>query len=79
MPDESEMLSFRLSTENLNVAIEILRKGGGLAQYPVAYQALVLERSRRELLAPPSEIRLERWVLDALPHSVQQLLTAEPG
>jgi len=79
MPDESEMLSFRLSTENLNVAIEILRKGGGLAQYAAAYQALVLERSRRELLAPPSEIRLERWVLDALPHSVQQLLTAEPG
>ena len=37
MPDESEMLSFRLSTENLNVAIEILRKGGGLAQYAAAY------------------------------------------
>jgi len=45
MPDESEMLSFRLSTENLNVAIEILRKLGGLGEYPAAYQALVLSEA----------------------------------
>jgi hypothetical protein len=79
MPDEFDTLSFRVSPENLRGAIEILREGGGLARYPQAYQALVLERSRRELLAPPKEIHLARGVFDALPHSVQQLLAAEPS
>ena len=79
MPDEFDTLSFRVSPENLSSAIEILRKRGGLARYPQGYQALVFERSRRELLAPPDEIRLARGVFDALPHSVQQLLMAEPG
>jgi hypothetical protein len=78
MPDEFDTLSFRVSPENLSDAIEILREGGGLARYPQAYQALVFERSRRELLAPSDEIRLARGVFDALPHSVQQLLDAEP-
>jgi hypothetical protein len=77
MPDESDTLSFRVSPANLSDAIEILRDGGGLTQYPEAYQALVLERSRRELLVPPNEIRLARGVFDALPQSVQQLLDAE--
>jgi hypothetical protein len=60
-------LSFPVSTENLNGAIELLRKLGGLAQYPEAYQALVLERSRRELQSPAHEIRLSRATFDALP------------
>jgi hypothetical protein len=49
MVDDPDSLSFRVSPENLSSAIEILREGGGLAQYPEAYQALVLERSRPEL------------------------------
>jgi hypothetical protein len=72
-------LSFPVSTENLNGAIELLRSLGGLAQYPEAYQALVLERSRRELLSPPNEIRLARETFEGLPREVQQLLMAEPG
>jgi hypothetical protein len=81
MPDDLDpnTLSFRVSPENLSGAIEILREGGGLARYPQAYQALVLERSRRELLSPRNEIRLARGVFDALPHSVQRLLDAGPS
>ncbi len=78
MVDDPNSLSFRVSTENLNGAIEILRALGGLAQYPAAYQALVLERSRRELQSPPQEIRLAREPFEALPPDVRQLLMAEP-
>src|SRR4029453_18957603 len=41
--DDPDWLSFRVSTENLNGAVQILLEHGGLG----AYQALVLERSRR--------------------------------
>lgn len=78
-PDDPDALAFRVSTENLRAAIEILLEGGGLAQYPTAYQALVFERSRRELQSPPQEIQLTRDAFDALPHEVQHLLMAEPG
>jgi hypothetical protein len=79
MVDEPDRLSLRVSTENLNRAIEILRALGGLALYPEAHQALVLERSRRELQAPPNEILLTRDAFEGLPRDVQALLTAEPG
>jgi hypothetical protein len=78
MVDDPDLLWFRVSTENLNRAIEILRALGGLAQHPEAYQALVLERSRRELQSPPQEIRLVREPFEALPPDVQRLLMAEP-
>jgi hypothetical protein len=76
MPDDPDMLSFRVTTANLNGAIQILLDRGGLAEYPLAYQALVLERSRRELQSAPQEIRLSRETFDELPHEVQQLLMA---
>jgi hypothetical protein len=79
MADDPDGLSVRVSTENLNRAIEILRALGGLALYPEAHQALVLERSRRELQAPPSEILLTRDAFEGLPRDVQVLLTAEQG
>jgi hypothetical protein len=79
MPEDPETLSLRVSTENLNGAIEILRALGGLAVHPQAHQALVLERSRRELQAPPKEILLTREAFEGLPRAVQALLTAEPG
>jgi hypothetical protein len=78
MVDFPDSVAFRVSTADLNGAIEILRALGGLAEHPAAYQALVLERSRRELQSPPQEIRLLREAFEALPHAVQQLLMAEP-
>jgi hypothetical protein len=77
MADEPEPLSFHVSAENLNAAIEALKALGGLALYPVAYQALVLERSRRELLSPAKAIYLTREIFEALPPDVQQLLMAQ--
>ena len=68
-----------MTTANLNGAIQILLERGGLAEYPLAYQALVLERSRRELHSPPQEIRLMRDDFAALPHEVQHLLMGEPA
>jgi hypothetical protein len=47
--DFPDSVAFRVSTADLNGAIEILRTLGGLAEHPLAYQALVLERSRQEL------------------------------
>jgi hypothetical protein len=79
MPDDPDALSFRVTTANLNGAIQILLERGGLAEYPLAYQALVLERSRRELQSPPQEIRLMRDDFAALPHEVQHLLMGEPA
>jgi hypothetical protein len=75
MADEPERLSFGVSTENLNAAIEILRQTGGLSVYPDAYQALVLERSRREVFAPPHEISLTRESFESLPPTVRELIT----
>jgi hypothetical protein len=79
MADDPASLSFHVSTENLNAAIEMLKALGGLALYPTAYQALVLERSRRELQSVPNEIHLTREDFDALPRDVQHLLMAQPG
>jgi hypothetical protein len=79
MPDDPDALSFRVTTANLNGAIQILLERGGLAAYPLAYQALVLERSRRELQSPPQEIRLMRDDFAAFPNEVQHLLMGEPG
>ena len=76
MPDDPDALSFRVTSPNLNAAIEMLKALGGIALYPAAYQALVLERSRRELQSPPNEIQLTREAFDGLPHEVQQLLIA---
>jgi hypothetical protein len=76
-PDDPDMLLFRVSTENLNSLIARLRSLGGLSRYPAAYQALVLELSRRELRSAPQEILLARQVFQALPRDVQQQLTAE--
>jgi hypothetical protein len=77
MPDDPNTLSFRLSAEKLNGAIRILLERGGIEQYPAAYQALVLERSRRELQSPPGDIEMTRDDFEALPHEVQQLLMME--
>jgi hypothetical protein len=77
-PDDADVLSFRVTTANLNGVIQKLRERGGLAEYPVAYQVLVLERSRREPQSPPQEIRLTRDAVDGLPHEVQHLLMAQP-
>jgi hypothetical protein len=74
MADDPDAVSFRISNESLTKAIEILLERGGLSQYPAAYQALVLERSRRELLSPPKDIQLPRDEFDRLPHEVQHLL-----
>ena len=74
MVEDSDTLSFRVSTPHLTTAIEILREQGGLAAHPEAYQALVLERSRRELQSPPQEVRLARDAYVALPPDVQRLL-----
>jgi hypothetical protein len=67
MADDPDAVSFRISNESLTKAIEILLERGGLAQYPAAYQALVLERSWRELLSPPTDIQLLRDEFDRLP------------
>ena len=72
MADDTDTLAFRVSTENLNGAIEILRALGGLEAYPEAYQVLILERSNRELQTAPTEIRLQRKTFEALPRDVQQ-------
>jgi hypothetical protein len=79
MVDDPDSAVFRVSTANLTGAIEILRALGGLEVYPEAYQVLVLERSSRELHAPPKEISLARESFEALPRDVQQLLTGEAG
>ena len=80
LDDPDNLLSFRVSTENLTAAMEILRTLGGLALYPEAYQAIVLERNRRELRSPSQEIRLPRGAFVGLPRDVQLLLTEpEPG
>jgi hypothetical protein len=76
MVDDIDTLAFRVSTENLNGAIEILRALGGLEAYPEAYQVLILERSSRELQTAPNEIRLQRKTFEALPRDVQQKLAA---
>jgi hypothetical protein len=52
-----------------------LRALGGLAAYLETYQALVLERNRRELQSPPREIRLRRAAFERLPRDIQLLLT----
>jgi hypothetical protein len=77
MPDDPDMVSFRLSAENLNGASRILLERGGIEQYPAAYQALVLERSRRELRRPQGTIELTRDDFEALPREVQHLLIME--
>jgi hypothetical protein len=74
-----DALSFHVTNANLNSAIEILRRLGGLERYPEAYQVLVHERSRRQLQSPSNEIRLARAVFEALPPYVQRLLTAQPS
>jgi hypothetical protein len=74
MADDPDSLTFRVSNKNLNGAMEALRALGGLAVYPEAYQAIVLERNRRELQLPPQEIRLAREAFEGLPHEVQHLL-----
>jgi hypothetical protein len=79
MPDDPDALSFRVTTANLNGAIQILLERGGLAEYPLAYQALVFERSRRELQSPPQEIRLMPDDFEALPPDVQNLLMGDAG
>jgi hypothetical protein len=79
VPDDPDLLSLRVSTENLNSAIEVLRVRGGPALYPRAYQVLVRERNRRELPWPPGNIVLARGAFEALPPDVQQLLKAGPG
>lgn len=79
MPDDPYALSFRVTTANLNGAIQMLLESGGLAEYPLAYQALVLKRSRRELQSPPQEIRLSRDAFQGLPHEVQRLLMGGLG
>jgi hypothetical protein len=66
MADDPDALSFRISNESLTKAIEILRGLGGFEHHSEAYQALVLERSRRELQSPPQEIGLARQVFQAL-------------
>ena len=78
MDAEPESLSFRVSTESLNGAIEILRAMNGFAEHPEVYQALILERSRRELLSPPREILATPEAFEALPLAVRELLTPEP-
>lgn len=77
MPDDPGTVSFRLSAENLNGAIRILLERGGVEQYPAGYQALVLERSRRELQSPSRDIELTRDDFEALPLEVQHLLMME--
>jgi hypothetical protein len=77
MVEDPNPLAFRVSAEALHGAIEALHALGGLEQYPEAYQALILERSRRELQSPPQEIRLTREAFAALPAVVRRLLTAE--
>jgi hypothetical protein len=74
MGDDADAVSFRVSTTDLTHLIEMLRQAGGLSQYPEAYQAFVLERSRRELCSPPDEIRLAPHTFEALPREVQQIL-----
>jgi hypothetical protein len=79
-PDVSEeTLSFRVSTDDLNAAIEKLRAVGGLAVWPEAWQVFVNERTRREMTAAPAEIRLARSHFDALPPVVKRLLLGELG
>ena len=78
MAAEPDSVVFRVTNANLSGSIEILRALGGLAVYPEAYQALVLERSSRELQSPPKEICLARQTFEALPREVQQLLMTEP-
>jgi hypothetical protein len=78
MADEPAMLAFRVSSQNLTDAIEMLKAQRGLELYPEAYQALVLERSSRELQTPPKEINLTREAFEALPPAVQQLLMEHP-
>jgi hypothetical protein len=78
MSEDPGTRQLRVSSENLNRAIEVLRALGGLERYPEAHQALVLERSRRELRAPPNDILLTREAFEGLPSDVQALLTAEP-
>jgi hypothetical protein len=77
--DDPDTLSLRVSSENLHRAIERLGELGGLGEFPEAYQALVLERSRRELQSPANEIRLSRAAFRALPSDVQQFLTTPPS
>jgi hypothetical protein len=79
MMDDPGSVSLRVSTENLNAAVELLRARGGLGSYPQAYQILVLERFRRHRQKPPSEIPLARATFEALPRNVQQLLMEQPG
>jgi hypothetical protein len=74
MGDDADAVSFRVSTTDLTHLIEMLRQAGGLSQYPEAHQALVLERSRRELHSPPDEIRLAPHTFEALPREVRQIL-----
>jgi hypothetical protein len=76
MADESDSVVIRVSTENLNRAIQLLRQLGHARRWD-AYQVLVLERYRRRLQAPPIEIRLDREAFEALPHAVRQLFVAE--
>jgi hypothetical protein len=74
MAEAPDTLSFRVSAETLNGALEILKALDGPAQHPEAYQALVLERSRRKLQSPPQKIRLAREACEALPHVGRHLL-----
>lgn len=75
--DPDDTVACRVSNEALSGAIEILRTQGGLEQHSEAYQALVLERSRRELQSPPQEIRLSRAAFEALPVAVKGLLVVD--
>jgi hypothetical protein len=79
MADEPDSVSFRVSTENLDRAIRMLRALGGLNLYPVAHQVLVLERSKRRLQAPPAEILLTRRISEELPQEVKHCLMEEAG
>jgi hypothetical protein len=77
MDDNPDTVVFRVSAGTLHGAIEILRALGGLERHPEAYQALILERSRRELQSSPREIRLPREAFEALPEAVQAMLITD--
>jgi hypothetical protein len=74
MVDDPDTLVLRVSSPDLTGAIDMLKALGGLELFPEAYQALVLERSSRELQTPAKEIRLARKTFEALPRDVQRLL-----
>jgi hypothetical protein len=70
-------LNISIGTEHLKAAIHLLRAWRPEVTHPEAWRILTTEADRRRAGAPITQVDMARSVFDALPMTVQDLLTGE--